>query len=467
MEIKKYYGALLASGVMLASSAVSAGDWLSNSEIVVNGVSTFVYQPDAVEGEKNSLMLNLHSCNQSNRDLKERGGWEEPADQYGMIVAIPRPSSMGGFMGCWDFSQGMNTNRNSGHAKELLDLVDAMVNDPQFNIDKNQVYISGFGNGGAMANVMTCLAPDVFAGAGVSAGLPAGMTQYSQFPIIVPQEISSACRQLSKNSGENYEFHFSSQIYNAVHGSYDNVIDSEQTRNSVRAMEQVYAQTSNTRHCWTIAVDGYTTGAMFDYYCDGDGNIGDGERILHIVVGNLDHAWPEGSLPEAGQISSGDLIDPFSLVDYPETLAGWLTKNNRRVDQDEDGVPDYIDNCPDVFNPDQADMNGDGVGDACTPDTDQDGYPDDSDNCPYIPNPNQMDTDLDGLGDVCDESPFGQCTDVTTNGYFHIWQGRADYVFGRILAKGSGDDLGFTFSFTTVRSFEAKPNYFELGACEY
>jgi YVTN family beta-propeller protein len=35
------------------------------------------------------------------------------------------------------------------------------------------------------------------------------------------------------------------------------------------------------------------------------------------------------------------------------------------IDRDEDGVPDGLDNCPDVANPDQADGNGNGVGDAC------------------------------------------------------------------------------------------------------
>ncbi len=34
-------------------------------------------------------------------------------------------------------------------------------------------------------------------------------------------------------------------------------------------------------------------------------------------------------------------------------------------DTDGDGVPDSVDNCPTVANPDQADQNGDGTGDAC------------------------------------------------------------------------------------------------------
>lgn len=35
-------------------------------------------------------------------------------------------------------------------------------------------------------------------------------------------------------------------------------------------------------------------------------------------------------------------------------------------DVDEDGVPNGLDNCPNDYNPDQADSNGDGTGDACS-----------------------------------------------------------------------------------------------------
>lgn len=75
------------------------------------------------------------------------------------------------------------------------------------------------------------------------------------------------------------------------------------------------------------------------------------------------------------------------------------------VDLDCDGVAGGRDNCPTLFNPEQRDTDGDGVGDACEEDRDADRSPDLVDNCPLTANPDQIDTDRDGLGDACDNCP--------------------------------------------------------------
>ncbi|HKQ49833.1 MAG TPA: thrombospondin type 3 repeat-containing protein [Phycisphaerae bacterium] len=75
-------------------------------------------------------------------------------------------------------------------------------------------------------------------------------------------------------------------------------------------------------------------------------------------------------------------------------------------DRDGDGVDDVCDNCPlNTPNPDQLDIDDDGIGDACEHDEDEDGVPNASDNCPSTPNPGQDDADSDGIGDACDNCP--------------------------------------------------------------
>ncbi len=71
-------------------------------------------------------------------------------------------------------------------------------------------------------------------------------------------------------------------------------------------------------------------------------------------------------------IMCGDAVDACPYQE--ETVNGYQdTDGCPEPDRDMDGVPDAIDNCVDIPNPDQADLDGDESGDACDPDIDGDG----------------------------------------------------------------------------------------------
>lgn len=138
-------------------------------------------------------------------------------------------------------------------------------------------------------------------------------------------------------------------------------------------------------------VPGYVSN---DADCD-DNNAGvspDAEERFDSVDNNCNGAVDEGFAPsDYYEDSDGDGFgDPESYVSALERPEGY--------------VADGTDNCVDIANPTQGDVDNDGLGDACDPFTDSDGdeIQDSLDNCPVNYNPNQYDRDNDGLGDACD-----------------------------------------------------------------
>lgn len=97
-----------------------------------------------------------------------------------------------------------------------------------------------------------------------------------------------------------------------------------------------------------------------------------------------------------------------------------VVEDTTLMDQDGDGINDAMDNCPEIANANQSNIDGDEFGDICDDDIDGDGILNNEDDCELIKDNDgsglNVDEDEDGLADACDD---GHLNDTDNDGYLN------------------------------------------------
>jgi len=147
-------------------------------------------------------------------------------------------------------------------------------------------------------------------------------------------------------------------------------------------------------------------GAVFIYDLSSHATDDDGDGLWNSAdncpsVSNLDQSDIDGD-------GAGDLCDDDIDGDgHDNGVDAFPNDASEYSDADGDAVGDNSDNCITVANLDQADSDGDLLGDACELDSDGDGVDDNDDNCPLVSNVSQADADGDSIGDACENDTDG------------------------------------------------------------
>jgi len=105
-------------------------------------------------------------------------------------------------------------------------------------------------------------------------------------------------------------------------------------------------------------------------------------------------------------------VDSVELAESKIANGQWLVEDNAlnytsvKEDSDGDGIQNYLDNCFEIYNPDQEDFDQDGLGNECDTDDDGDDVPDTEDAFPLDAS-ESVDTDGDGIGNNADTDDDG------------------------------------------------------------
>lgn len=278
------------AGLVAAAMSISSVAHAAWETKQIAGMSVEVYTPAGMSpiGSGRALMIALHGCAQTGSQLQQYGNFESAAEDFGMVVALPTVPGGGVIAGCWNY-YGATHTRTSGHNKPIIELAESLRDDAGYGVDPAQIYLVGFSSGGGQALIVGCLAPEIFAGVGVSAGPSLG-TSVSQIA------------QVGTNVGQTVTL--CQQYAGANAASFDTQLAITFTDSNDFTVAQGYAQINAEMYA-TIYGGGTLLGsAPFDVASlPGTNPAGsalayddaEGERVASISSMGVGHNWPSGS----------------------------------------------------------------------------------------------------------------------------------------------------------------------------
>ena len=306
----------------MGGAPLTPGDHMYDLDFGDRARTYILHVPPGYDGKKPvPLVFDLHGFSSTGPQQLGLSGFEQVADNKGFLVVAPT-----GYMNSWngDIAFGsafMAKLDDVGLMKAIRDQVAGMA-----NIDHGRVFSTGLSNGAAMSNTLGCQGADAFAGIA---------------PVADPLDIGRAtCMPAQQISVIGF------------HGYSDEYVPYEGGPGGGPRLPEPFPSIPDTLKAWAEIMG-----------CTGM------PEVETISGRNKCEIYRQCSnSAEVGycSIEGGHVLYQQNVLNIAEYAWNFFAKHSLTLpDADGDTINDADDNCPSVANPDQADADGDCIGDAC------------------------------------------------------------------------------------------------------
>ena len=154
------------------------GEWISGVAPGPAGARRFhAYVPSGLAlraSEKLPLLVMLHGCGQTGRDIAAVSRMNRLAARHRFVVLYPEQERVANAQGCWNWFERRN-GRAEAEAATLLAAVDKVAR--RLPVDLARVAVAGLSAGASMAVLMAALFPDRFCAVAMHSGVAPGTAE--------------------------------------------------------------------------------------------------------------------------------------------------------------------------------------------------------------------------------------------------------------------------------------------------
>lgn len=129
----------------------------------------FLYDPgNKKDTAMMPLVVVLHGCGQTAKEVARLTGWNKLARQYHFLVVYPQQKISNNMSGCFNWFRSADTDKGRGECESIYEQVKYV--EQHYRIDTNRIFVTGVSAGAAMAVVMLATHPEKFRSGAIFAG---------------------------------------------------------------------------------------------------------------------------------------------------------------------------------------------------------------------------------------------------------------------------------------------------------